>query len=203
MSDLNVTEIQIAKFALSRIGGATIESFDPVEDSTESVEVALWYHHCRRETLEMADWGFARKRLTLAEDTNAPPDGVWAYRYQYPANAIIVREIENPAGRAAPPVPFSVELPITPEVKTILTDTADAVAIYTSNIILPDLYTPSFVNAFSLTLASKLMHSVRGDDALKKGVATEYAHMLNIASSLNYKQGRDHAPREASWIEGR
>lgn len=202
-SNQSVTEVQIAKFALSRIGGENIESFDPVEDSTESHQVALWYHHCRRETLELFDWTFARKRVALALDSNAAPDGVWVYRYQYPADAVVVRSIQNPAGRAADPVPFDIELPTSPEVETILTDAADAIAIYTANIILPALMPPSFVNAFSLTLASKLMHSIRGDDVLKKEVREEYTQMIILAGNLNFKQGRDHLPREASWIEGR
>lgn len=203
MADQNVTEIQIAKFSLARIGGENIEAFDPPEDSTESHQVALWYHHCRRETLELFDWAFARKRLILASDFNDPPDGVWIYRYQYPADAIVVRSLENPAGRAADPVPFSIELPTSPEVKTILTDVGDAVAIYTANITTPSLYPPSFVNAFSLTLANKLMHPVRGDEKLKIEVAKEYEQMIKLAAALNFKQGKDHAPREAPWIEAR
>lgn len=203
MANQNVTEVQIAKFALARIAGQNIEAFDPPEDSTESHQVNLWYHHCRRETLELFDWSFARKRLTLSLDSNDPPDGVWIFRYQYPADGIVVRFIENPAGRAAPPVPFAIELPTTPEVKTILTDVTDAVAVYTANVATPSLYPPSFVNAFSLTLANKLVPNVAGIEKLKQEVLQEYREMILLAGALNYKQGRDHAPRAASWIEAR
>jgi len=198
-----VTEVQIAKFSLSRIGGESIEAFDPPEDSTESHQVNLWYHHCRRETLELYDWSFARKRLALADDSNVPPDGVWAYRYQYPADAIAIRSLENPAGRNAPPVPFSIELPTSPDVKTILTDIDEAIAIYTANIIQPSLYPSSFVNAFSLTLAHKLSNAIRGDEAMKEQVLKEYNSMISLAAVLNQKEGRDHPPREAAWIEAR
>jgi len=203
VAELNVTEVQIAKFALSRIGGESIEAFDPPEDSTESHQVKLWYHHCRRETLELFDWSFARKRLTLALDSNDPPDGVWIYRYQYPADGLVIRKLENPAGRAAAPVPFDIELPITPEVKTILTNVGDAVAVYTANILIPALYSPSFVNAFSLTLANRLIHPINGDKKMKEAVAEQYTQMIILAGALNFKQGRDHLPREASWIEAR
>lgn len=203
MADQNVTEVQIAKFSLSRIGGENIERFDPPEDSTESHAVKLWYHHCRRETLELFDWSFARKRLTLGLDSNDPPEGVWIFRYQYPADAIVVRSLQNPAGRAADPVPFDVELPTSPEVKTILTNVGDAIAIYTANITTPSLYPPSFVNAFALTLANKLIHAVNGDENMKKQVAKDYVEMISLAGSLNFKQGRDHLPREAPWISAR
>lgn len=199
----SVTEVQIAKMALAMIGGESIETFDPPEDSAESHQVNLWYHHCRREILELFDWSFARKRMSPALDSNDPPSGVWAYRYQYPADAIAVRYIQNPAGRAADPVPFQIELPTSPEVKTILTDVAEAVVVYTSNITIPSLYPPSFVNAFALILAARLMRTVRGDDKLKAEVAKEYEKMIMIAGSMNARQGREGPPRDAIWIEGR
>jgi hypothetical protein len=203
VANQNVTEVQIAKFALSRIGGENIEAFEPPENSTESQQVNLWYHHVRRETLELYDWAFARKRLTVALDSNDAPDGIWIYRYQYPADAIVVREIENPAGKYADPVPFEIELPTSPEIKTILCDTADAVVIYTANITTPSLYPPSFVNAFSLSLAAKLVMAVRGDEKMKQEVQAEYRELIRVAAVLDAKQSRGHKPREASWIEGR
>lgn len=203
ISTQTVSEVQIAKFAISRIGGKNIESFDPVEDSVESHQTALWYHHCRRETLELFDWVFARKRLTLALDSNAAPSGVWVYRYQFPADGIVIRSIQNPAGRNADPVPFDIEVPTTPDVKTILTDVPDAVAIYTANITTPSLYSPSFVNAFSLSLAYKLSYAVRGDEDLKAGVRADYERMLVLAGNMNAGQGRGYPPRDALWIEQR
>ncbi len=198
-----VTEVQIAKFAIARVAGENIENFDPPEDSVESHQVNLFYHHCRRETLELFDWSFARKRVTAALDSNDAPDGVWTFRYQYPADGIVVRYIENPAGFAADPVPFSIELPTSPEVKTILTDVADAVIVYTANIITPSLFPPSFINTFSLTLANKLVNTIRGDEKMKLAVIREYSAMVQLAAALNFKQGRDRTPKDASWIAGR
>lgn len=199
----SLTEVQIANFAIARIAGGRIEAFDPPEDSTESHQVNLWFHHCRRLTLELFDWPFARKRLAVAEDSNDPPDGVWAYRYQYPADAISVRYIENPAGRAADPVPMKIELPQSSEVKTILCDVADAVVVYTANITSPALMPSSFADAFSLVLADKLSSVISGDARLKEEVRKEVERMMARATALASNSEKQHKPRDASWIEDR
>ena len=60
-----VSQVLIANMALSNIGTKSeIASLD--ENSVEAKQCKLWYDLSRKQALEAFDWGFARKRLTLA-----------------------------------------------------------------------------------------------------------------------------------------
>jgi hypothetical protein len=95
MADLSVSEVSICNMALSKIGASSsIESL--TEESAEANECNLWYTFSRRQTLQATDWGFARRRITLATHGDDPPSGVWGYRYQYPSDCLTMRKIESP-----------------------------------------------------------------------------------------------------------
>lgn len=198
----SVTEVQVANFAIARIGGERIEAFDPPEDSTESHQVNLWFHHCRRLVLELYDWNFARKRLALAEDSNAPPDE-WAYRYQYPADGIALRGVENPSTGVAEPVQRQIEVPTSPDVKTILSNLQDMVVIYTANMTSTSIMPSSFIEVWHLCLAERLCPNVKGDEKLKDTVKNEWKEWVAWASALNANQNKYAPARDASWIEAR
>ena len=92
-----ISSVKIANFALSKVGtDSTIETL--TENSAEAKACNLWFETARKQALSAYDWPFARKRLALAVHGDDPPDE-WAYRYQYPADCVKARFVENPVGK--------------------------------------------------------------------------------------------------------
>ena len=194
--------VAIANMALSHIGARSkIESFD--ESSIEAEQTSLWYDHCRLQTLEASDWNFARKRVTLALHSEAAPEGVWAYRYQYPSDCIAARRIPNPLGPSADQVPFEIEINNTGEVKTILTNLENAELVYTKDVESPTLFSTYFVDAISHLLASYIAYSLTGTRNIKADELNIYSAMLRMAAANNANEQAEAPPKDAPWITGR
>src|SRR3546814_8520623 len=102
------SKVQICNMALSHIGSkSTIESVD--EPSAAAQQCRLWYEMARRQALGAYNWTFARKRLALAIHNDDPPEGLWNFRYQYPADCLKAREIENPGGPDMDAIKYEIE----------------------------------------------------------------------------------------------
>ena len=197
-----ISSVKIANMALSHVGAkSSIESF--TENSAEARQVNLWYDYSRLQALEAFNWNFARKRITLAVHSEAAPTDIWAYRYQYPADCILVREIANPAGKLADAVPFDIEVDATGNEKTILTDVQDAKLVYTFDVTAPSLFSAFFVEVLSHLLAYHITFSITGDLKLKAAQLQIYMALMNKAPAHNANEAMGAAPREAPWIRGR
>ena len=147
-----VSKVFIANLALSFLGTRSkIESL--TENSREAQSADLWYEITRKLVLERHDWGFARKRAVLAVDDEAAPNGVWAYRYVYPADCLKARRLQQPRYRIqrgypytntdlvnVKDVPFEIEESPDGVHRTLLTDLDDATLIYTRDLDDPTRY---------------------------------------------------------------
>ena len=201
----------IANMALSHIGQDTIENLD--EQSNEAKHARVWYDFTRRQSLEAYDWNFARKRLTLAlhgdtisETGSDPMAGVWGYRYQYPADCLVMRKMQNanaaPAG-AGDATPFDVEGSLSGETKTILTDLQDAVGVYTYDATDTGLFSPLFVQVHSRLLASMIAYALTGKQKISTEQLQLYQILLGGAAASNANEQVSPPPRDADWIRGR
>ena len=196
-----ISPVKIGNMALSNIGDSgTIESFN--EDSAQAKEINIWYDFAREQVLEGLDWNFARKRQTLALHGDDPPD-TWLYRYQYPADCIAIRSLENPAGLKADPVPFTFENSLDGNQKTILTNLESAKALYTFNLTSTLLFSPSFILAFSYLLGHYIAYPLTGKFAVKEKMLAMYKIVLREAQAFNAQEQMDDTPRDAPWISGR
>ncbi len=190
--------------ALSKIGvRSKIESL--TEANAEAREINLWFLTTREQTLEAFDWSFARKRLTLAAHADDPPEDVWGYRYQYPADCIIIRKLQNPTipDDEADAIPYQIEVDDAKETLSILTNLEDAVAIYTFNLSTTDLYSKLFIEVFATFLSSRIAFTLTGDKDIANTQFEQGFIMLAQASAINANQQVDKPPREAEWIRGR
>ena len=179
-----ISKVRICNMALSKVGAkSTIESLS--EASAEANECELWYDWSRLQTLEASDWSFARRRLTLATHSDAPPTDLWGYRYQYPSDCVSFRRLVNPLGRQADPVPFEIELDLTQDNRSILTDLEDAVGVYTMDLETVALYSPLFVEMLSYALASRLAMPLTGTETIEERMALRFASMQAIAHAAN------------------
>ena len=198
----------IANMALSHVGAGSIENLN--ELSPEADEARTWYDHARRQTLEAFDWNFARKRAimslhgdTISETSTDPLAGVWAYRYQYPADCLIMRKIQNPSAPPGDATPFDIEGSLSGEEKTILTNMQDAVAVYTYDAIDTGLFSTLFVRTMSHLLASLIAFTLTGKQRLGVEQAQFYQILLRGAAAANANESVEDRPRLADWTRDR
>lgn len=95
-----MSEVTICNLALSHIGDtATVASIKPPDSSLQAQLCARFFYVARNALLEMANWGFATRRVALAMVDNPTLDlaeaadptatrGTWRYAYALP-NAVI------------------------------------------------------------------------------------------------------------------
>ena len=196
-----ISPTRIANLALSNVGTkSTIESLS--EDSAEANECDLWYEFAREEALKAHNWSFARKRFTLALHGDDPPDE-WGFRYQYPADCLAIRLIQNPAGTTADPIPYRVEMSDDGMTKSILTNLEDAAVIYTFNQQTTAFFTPYFVKMMSYLLGGYIAFTLTGKRSVRADMVKQYEKLLVTAPAYDANEGQNGPPREAEWIRDR
>lgn len=199
---MTISAVTICNMALSNIGTrSNIESLD--EASAEAAQCKLWYDYARKQSLEAFDWNFARKRITLALDSE-DADGIdWAYRYQYPADCLRARRIINPNGYTDDAVPFDVEISTDGQRKTIVTNLQDASLIYTFNQTREDFFEPLFVKALSHLLGSYVAYPLTTKEQVMSTQYQLYQQMLGFASMTNANEQVSETPRLPDWMRNR
>lgn len=106
-----MSEVTICNLALSHLGDtAEVASIKPPDGSAQAQLCARFYYVARNALLEMASWGFATRRVVLAElsvnagdgfavDENGRLVGPWRHIYALPngvINALAVQEKNAP-----------------------------------------------------------------------------------------------------------
>ncbi len=196
-----VSEVQICNMALSHVGSkSTIEIVG--EDNRPGKVCELWYAPARWATLEAYNWSFARKRLALAEHSVAAPTERWAYRYQYPADCVKMRLIENPLGDEADAIPFTVE-EADADTSSILTDQEDAVGIYTRDVSTTSRFTMHFILMFSYRLGLFIESELTGKLSRRQSMQREFNQLKIEAPVTDSEESVPKEDRDASWIRAR
>jgi hypothetical protein len=204
--------------ALSNIGHrSSIASLS--EASSEAQAVNLWYDWSRLQALAAYDWSFARKRIALTTHSEDPPDGVWGYRYQYPADCLVAREIENPSGERSASgivrlpssfsypdpdaIPFVVEVNSDGSEKTIFSDLAAATVIYTFDQQTTGMFTPFFVELLAFLIAHHIAFTLTGKRTLSADMLQKYQMLLLQAPAVDANEQVSPPPRDSDIIRGR
>ncbi len=213
-----ISTTRIANMALSHVGArSTIENLS--EESAEAKQAILWYDYSRIQALEFFNWSFARKRLALTTHSEAAPEGVWGFRYQYPADCVVARELENPAsGRFSSgivrlpssfvevrgdAIPFSVEMASTGDNKTVLTDLDEATLIYTFDQQDVGLFSGLFVEMLSHLLAHHIAFALTGKRSIAVDELQKFQGLLQQAPAVDANEQVAQPPRDAEWVRGR
>lgn len=212
----NLSKTQIGNMALSNLGAkANIESFS--EASKEARAISLWYDHSRITTLEDFNWNFATKRATLTSHSEIPPAGIWGFRYQYPADCLVARYLQNPEYVASSrtiwdipqvvvepdSIPFQIEMSSNGETKTILTDLEGAVLVYTFDQQDTTHMPRNFAIALSFMLAYFICIPITGRADLKEAMGRYYQFHMQRAAGRNSNEAIARPPREAESIRAR
>lgn len=199
---MSLSKVKIANMALSNVGDTnTIEALPPDETSIQATTIDLWYDTARQEALKAYDWSFARKRAILALHGDAAADE-WAYRYQYPSDALHIRKLVHPSDTQGDPVPYEV-MESTDGTMCILTNLETANAFYTKDEETVTRFTPDFVIAFAYSLAGRIAMGLTSDSSIRDTNLGLAVATVQQAGSANGNQEVDRRPRDAEWVEAR
>ena len=213
MASTAISEVRICNMAMSMIGASSkIETL--TEDTAEAQECNLWYTYSRKQALAANDWSFARRRLTLATHNDDPPSGIWAYRYQYPSDCVVLRNLQNPSGVAAiaclndnfttfDAVPFEVETASSQTDLSILTDLDEAVAVYTFDLTEVLLFSEFFVQMLAAALAANTAFTLTGQSELEDKMVQRFQLMSRAARASDANEAVGKPPRDVDYIRAR
>lgn len=195
-----ISKVQIVNMALSHLGKrSTIE--DLGEESPEARLALLWYDQSLKQSLNIHDWIFARRRQALAVHSEEAPHP-WLYRYEYPADCVRFRLIENPMGPDADAIPFKILQSSNKAEKTILTDVGEAYGWYTFWQTDTTQYSMVFVDLLSLVLASR-MWTLTAKTSIKRRLLQEVRDMIEMAPALDANEQVARAPRQPEQLRAR
>ena len=214
------SEVDICNLVLSHLGDtATLASIDPPEGSAQAEHCARFYPIARDTLLEMHPWGFASRRVALAQLGTGWPE--WDYAYSQPSDALNIIAVLPPdatddysqglsnvplsAGGSYVPKAFSCEIDST-GADVIYTDQADAVLRYTALVTDTTKFSPLFVMALSWNLASMLAGPLLKGDAgaaEAKRCASMMKAFLSQATESDAGQRRITPQHSVAWMNGR
>jgi hypothetical protein len=220
--------VDICNLALAHLGDeATVTSISPPEGSAQSQHCARFYPIARNTLLEMAYWGFATIRATLAEVDNEWAQ--WQHAYAMPTGVISVISVLSPAatddysegfastnsqscvdagalGTAVyTPQDYTIELNADGQ-QVILTNVEDAILRYTMIVEDSNRFSPLFVEALSWKLASMLAGPlIKGDvgAAEAKRCLAIFQGFELAAKASDANQRHTNVRQATPWIAGR
>ena len=207
------TSVQICNRALSRSGGGRISAL--TDASREAQECNLHYEDTRDAVLRDFDWGFARKRATLALLTDTY-DG-WDYAYALPSDYIIARKLYDSTGANSGTIydldefRYRVDDQVKYEIASndagsrpiLLTDMEDAILIYTAKITDVNAFDTMFSDALAWRLASELAMSLRGKPDMQMALLQVYSAVVQNAKSINANEDYNKQKDTNRYIKAR
>ena len=153
------SEIDICNLALGYLGDdATVSSLYPPEGSAQAEHCARFYPIARTALLGLHHWNFATRRVPVAKLSAAPPSG-FLFAYAVPADLVTAIAVLDPNNTDEfNPDKFSTYIieSLSDGTKVIYTNQDGAVLRYVADVDDPTKFDPSFVEALSWLLASKL-----------------------------------------------
>lgn len=195
---------EICNMALSHLGiGKEIAALES-ERSQEAEACRRFYSTAQDATLRDFPWPFATKIAALAL-VEEDPNSEWGFSYQEPSDCLGLRRIlsgirnDNRQSR----VPYRRAYGDSGAV--IFTDAEDAEIEYTIRVTDPLRYSPDFILAFSLRIASYIAPRVTGGDPFKLGTRAMslYEYELSKARSAAVNEEQDEEVPESEFIRGR
>ena len=179
--------IDICNMALSELGNkAQVVAIDPPDGTVEADLCRRFFYIARDEILEAGDWTFARKRASLAQlATNLST--LWAYAYAKPSDCLVTRRILTGINeyKENDSVDFDVEG------DSLYTDKADAVLLYTAVVEDPTKWSPGFVGALSVQLASYLAGPIlRGEAGTNAALQLRKLAKTRVEEAMSFDANR-------------
>ena len=222
------SEVDIVNLALGRLGDdATVSSIDPPEGSAQASHAARFYPIARDSMLEMHQWGFATRRVTLAVLTGASPSP-WQYAYAAPANALNMLAVmasdatnDYSTGQPMPYTPpgmpaqagYGLYVPqeyvveaLEDGTSVIYTNQVNAVLRYSALVSDTTKFSPLFTDALAWLLASHLAGPIlKGETgaAAAKSCMQMFNTIFSKATVSDANQRRATVAANTNWLANR
>ena len=193
------TLTSVCSTALFHLGAAPLSSFEAPRTPLEK-QIVSQYGTVLNSELRKRAWTFAIKRTDFS-DAAAPAPPPAFNMWELPGDCLRVLR-EHRASR------FHNEPTWWVEGRNICSHAARAPLIrYISNSVTPDIFDPSFVEAFTLKLAFRCCEYMTQSSQKKNDLANDYSAAIVEASKQNAwekPEGSTHAPDEAfNWLTSR
>lgn len=219
------TEIDLCNQALSATGARVqITAFN--EPTIEARQCALHYHTLRKQLLRAAPWGFARLQVELDLLATTPDARVpfpWSQLYAYPPDCLRLRYLLPKPTLQTNSIAPSVGEPLVPtycytptrarrwllgidrdpsgtQQRIIMSNVSQAIGVYTTDVVLPELMDDSFQQALVNALAAKLSMPLTGnsgDSTRLEQLTTNAVLAARVADGQETISSVDHTP---DWI---
>lgn len=167
----------IANLALGLLKVSQVVSIDPPDANSEGAKImARIYDQCRQAVLEDHPWAFARRRVNVPAESDAPAFE-YSYKYQLPTDYLrLVRAGE---------VWYDQETDYEIEGDYILIDEAGPLQlVYIFDQTDVSKFSAKFIDLLSIRLASQAAYELTGSATLAKGLKDEYKDALTSAASV-------------------
>lgn len=187
------SDIEICNSALRKVGSSVIQSF--TSGSPESNAANDLYDVHRLKVLRSHHWNFATKRAKLARLAAAPEFG-FTYKYQLPSDFIRVVSF-HPDDQGFSNIEYKIES------DDLHTEAEDAYLRYIADIFDPNLMSPDFREALSLSLAVDFAITIADSNTLHETLRDEYQRLLLHTKSTDSIEDYPEQEPAGSWISSR
>ncbi|MBF8733103.1 hypothetical protein IRZ59_21980 [Pseudomonas guariconensis] len=193
------SDIEICNIALGRVSNTQpIASF--TERSKQAELCQTFYSLLREIVLQDFPWPFAESIVALA-DVGSPAPG-WQFRYRYPADCLLVREIVTPGQNRV--LSSSMEIPYKvgydPGGRVIHTDQPMASVRFTFNVQNPTNFDALFVDALAWRLAMDLALPLSSKPEYRTFCEQQYQNALTIAQGAAFRESQDGEMPESEFV---
>lgn len=203
------TRVQIASFALTRIGVnqalASLDEFsaDGKPPSAEAQVCSLWLDTCIERTLEAYDWPFARRIKALALVDENPSDE-WDFSYKYPSDCIAARRVLPDGGSRYGRDALDQQIPfVRGQSGDILTQQEQAYLQYTARVIDPTKFSPAFTSAVAWLLAHEIAPALSAKPELSDRCMQYYKASLTDSEAAAANESVGPPPDESEFVTAR
>lgn len=200
------SDVDICNLALGFLGDtATIASLEPPEGSAQAEHCARFYPVARDTLLQMHAWGFASRRVELAEIVGAPYG--WTHAYARPVDALDIIAIQRPGtpDYAEDREPFVCEA-TAQGAEVIYCNVEGAIARYIARITDTTRFPPAFTTALAWQLASFLAGPILKGDAgaaeARRCAQMAQAYLLQAVHS-DSRQRHVELEHRPEWVRDR
>ena len=200
--------VDVCNFALGALGESEINSIE--DDSDKARTLKSFYYIARDAVLEEGEWTFATRRFLPAKSTTVPEWG-WAFVFVIPTDIIRLAEVDRNMSSLTSlrdtslppnPIPHTVEF-VNGVGEAILCNEDPIFCKGVRRIEDEGIYSPLFVEAFSLKLAYLAALPITSSVQIQQTVMGLYGHAIRTAKPRNGMQGTTRRMRSRSLSRAR
>lgn len=184
-----VSDVQVVNAALEQIAAQSrITSL--TDGSPEANAASVVYVPTVQLMLRELDPDFARTTASLVLSAGTPPPP-WAFQYAYPDDCIRVRNVRPPtSGTGAlddpfDPIPIKSNIAFQSGVKIIMTNQANALAVYTTSSVVESDWDAVFADTLIRRLANPLAMALSGRPDFANTILQQAAAMAATCENVD------------------